>query len=457
MAFTQFFGYRVAVVLKHFFRRAVWLVLLSVGLAAPVRAQTPPAPPAISELTIGSSAQGRPITAVRIGDGPRKFVIVGDTHGGPEANTYVLTNQLIDFFRGNPASVPQNVRLYLIPTINPDGLALGTRFDANGVDLNRNMNTDLDACPENDWRNQVEGAYGVVSNTGGPYAESEVESRLIRDFLLDASGAIFIHSNAGMVFPAFCEHQPSIMMAQMYAQGAGYLYTRFWPKYFITGGMHDWAGSMGIAAITPELVSGDDSEFAQNRDGLLAVLEHADQILLAPQDHEESGIAVPAEIWRYWRIHGGADRLGRPLAPATQDGQITRQMFERATIEIHPDQADTPDLVQSAALGRAMLPGAFPPVAPDGASRFFPETGHTLRETFLAYWERNEGMRLLGLPLSEEFEARAGDGQLRTVQYFERGALAYYPEDGSARLEPLGWYASVRASVTAPTVAQQVR
>ncbi len=444
-------------VLKHLFFRAVWPLLLLIAFAAPVRAQALIASTAISELTIGTSAQGRPITAVRIGDGPRKLVIIGDTHGGPEANTNVLTNQLIDFFSGNPAAVPQDVRLYLIPTINPDGLALGTRFDANGVDLNRNMNTDLDACPENDWRNEVEGAYGVISDTGGPYAESEVESRLIRDFLLDASGAIFIHSNAGMVFPAFCEHQPSITMAQVYAQGAGYLYTRFWPKYFITGGMHDWAGSMGIAAITPELVSGDDSEFVQNRDGLLAVLEHADQILLPPQDHQEANITVPAEIWRYWRVHGGADRLGQPLAPATQDGQITRQAFERATIEIHPDQADTPYLVQSAPLGRAMLPGTFPAVEPDGASRFFPETGHTLRETFLAYWERNEGMRLLGFPLSEEFEARAADGQLRIVQYFERGALAYYPEDGSARLEPLGWYASVRASVTAPTVAQQIR
>ena len=445
------------IILKHPFRHAAWLLLLLAIFIAPLRVEAQTAPPAITELTIGTSEQGRPITAVRIGDGPRKFVVIGDTHGGPEANTYVLTNQLIDFFRGNPAAVPQDVRLYFIPTVNPDGLALGTRFNANGVDLNRNMNTNLDACPENNWRNQVEGAYGVVSNTGGPYAESEVESRLIRDFLLDASGAIFLHSNAGMVFPAFCEQQPSILMAQTYARAAGYVYTRFWPKYFITGGMHDWAGSMGIAAITPELVLGDDSEFAQNRDGLLAVLKYADEILLPPPDREEGGITVPAPIWRYWRVHGGAERLGMPLAPATQDGQITRQMFERAEIEIHPDQADTPDFVQSAPLGRAMLPGTFPPAEPDGVSRFFPETNHTLRETFLAYWERNEGMRLLGFPLSEEFEARAADGQLRIVQYFERGALAYYPEDGSARLLPLGWYASVRASVTAPTVAQQIR
>ena len=32
----------------------------------------------------------------------------------------------------------------------------------------------------------------------------------------------------------------------------------------------------------------------------------------------------------------------------------------------------------------------------------------------------------------------------RIVQYFERAVFAYHPEDGSVRLEPLGWEALVR-------------
>jgi len=37
------------------------------------------------------------------------------------------------------------------------------------------------------------------------------------------------------------------------------------------------------------------------------------------------------------------------------------------------------------------------------------------------------------------------------VQYFERAVFAYYPEDGSVRLEPLGWQNMQRAQWDAPT------
>lgn len=112
------------------------------------------------------------------------------------------------------------------------------------------------------WNIRVQGAYGIESDTGGPYVESEPESRLIRDFLLDAAGVIFYHTSGGDVFPAFCEHAPSIALAKEYAIATGYRYDRFWPNYMITGGMHDWAGSLGIAAITPELFDGINPDFA---------------------------------------------------------------------------------------------------------------------------------------------------------------------------------------------------
>jgi predicted deacylase len=418
----------------------------------------PRAPSAlVADLTLGVSGQGRPITALRVGDGPRKLVLVGDTHGGPEANTYQLATQLAEHFRAQPEQVPPSVSLYIIPTINPDGLAIETRFNANQVDLNRNMNTNIDACPENDWSTHVEGARGVESDTGGTYPDSEPESRLIGDFLLDAAGAIFYHSDGGDVFPAFCEHAPSIALAQRYADASGYRYDRFWPNYNITGGMHDWAGSLGIAAITPELFNGLDSDFAQNLAGVQAVLAQAEELLPLPEDRDEAGIHVPALIWRYWKAHGGMERFGPPLAPAAQDGPVTRQFFARALLELRPDQANTPYLVQPAALGREVAAGqTFAPGTESSDARFFPETGHTLREAFLTYWEQADGMKLFGYPLSEEFEAFTADGQRRTVQYFERAVLSYDSESG-VRLEPLGWAALVRARLRAPDLAQQIR
>ena len=41
---------------------------------------------------------------------PRKLAVVGDTHGGPEANTYQLASMLADYFRNHPEEVPDSVR-----------------------------------------------------------------------------------------------------------------------------------------------------------------------------------------------------------------------------------------------------------------------------------------------------------------------------------------------------------
>ena len=431
-------------------------ILLAALLAfAPARSSQ--ATPSVADMTLGVSGEGRPITAVKIGDGARKFALVGDTHGGPEANTYQLASQLADYFRAHPEEVPPSVRLYIIPTLNPDGLAGGTRFNAAGIDLNRNMNTNRDACPENDWNIHVQGARGIESDTGGPYPESEPESRLIRNFLLDASAVIFYHSDGGDVFPAFCEHAPSLTLAQAYAAATGYRYDRYWQNYNITGGMHDWAASLGIAAITPELYNGIDSDYEQNLAGVQAILRHPEEFMPLPEDHQEQGITMPALIWRFWQAHGGMEQFGPPLAPAERVGGITRQFFARALLEIHPDQADTPYLVQAAPLGRAIAAGrAFTPTTAIPNARFFPETGHTLREAFAAYWQQHDGL-LFGLPLSEEFDAPSTDGMHRTMQVFERAVLAYYPEDSSVRPEPLGWAALVREQLQHTTATQQIR
>jgi predicted deacylase len=436
--------------------------------------------PLVRDFVIGFSAQGRPIEVVQVGNGERKLVVVGDTHGGPEANTYRLTLELIDHFRAAPQEVPPDVRLYLIPTINPDGLALGSRFDAFGVDLNRNMNTNLDSCPDNDWSRTVFGAYGVVSNTGGAYPDSQTESRIIRSFLLDASGAIFLHSNAGLVFPASCEHAPSIQMAQLYAEAADYVYMRYWPNYLITGGMHDWAGSLGIAAITPELVSPVATEFSQNLAGLQAVLEQREAVLPLPQDRTENDIVVPALIWRYWRAHGGEAVFGLPIEPAASTPRGKVQTFSRARLELDLELADTPYLVQPMLLGSKQLgtgstASNYNTTTPDNQSEWaqadyisqpvppgtpavhFEETGYSLSEAFLDYWQRYGGVEVFGYPISGEFTAYTADGQQRIVQYFERAQFAYYPEDGSVRPEPLGWRELLRDGVQSTTLRHQLR
>ncbi len=431
------------------------LLLLST-MPIHVLAQAPPTPNVV-DLTIGTSVQGRPITALRIGNGPRKLVLIGDTHGLPEANTYELVSSLATYYRAHPEQVPASVRLYIVPTINPDGLALGTRFNARGVDLNRNMNTNLDSCPENDWNVTVQGARGIVSDTGGSYPDSEVESQVVRDFLLDTSAVVFYHSNAGNVFPAFCEYAPSIALAQVYADAGSYQYDRFWNNYTITGGMHDWASSLGIAAIIPELISAVDPEFDQNLAAVQAVLARAEDLLPLPQPRIEQGLPVHPILWRYWKMHGGMAMFGPPLAAPVREGALVRQAFTNVVLEYHPDQADTPYLVQPALLGQFALLGPNVQYAtpPDDALSFSSMKSRIFG-AFAAYWELN-GLGVLGYPLTNEYDGRAADGIRRPMQIFERAVLAYYIEDQTVRLEPLGWAALIRERSTAATLRHQIR
>lgn len=431
----------------------VCVTLLLVLFAAPATAT--PQSVTVSELTIGFSTEGRPITALRVGDGPRKLVLVGATHGGPEANTYRLMLDLAAHLRAAPEEVPPTVRLYIIPTLNPDGLALDTRFNANGVDLNRNMNTALDSCLENDWSRTVNGAYGIVSETGGAAPETEVESRLIRAFLLDASAAIFYHSAGGELFPPFCPHQPSIRLAQHYAEAAGYTYTRFYPRYMITGGMHDWAASLGIASFTPELWTGDGSDTEANHMALHAILAQSETLLPLPEDQRVGASIVPAPIWRFWRSVGGADRLGMPIAtPEVEVGRIA-QRFTRATIVMDMEGADTTALVQLEPLDEGLRDNLTPRVGPPSTTRA-EDYGQLLSEAAVQLG----GDDLLGPPTSRpELGLSLIDGTWRVVQYFARARLELDPTvaEPVVSLSPTGWYEQQLAALTDPSFTYQIR
>jgi murein peptide amidase A len=79
---------------------------------------------------IGTSAQGRPITAVRYGDGSKTVLVVGQTHGDEEGGLRVL-------LRARSLPLPDGITMWVVPTMNPDGLVADTRFLADGADPNR--------------------------------------------------------------------------------------------------------------------------------------------------------------------------------------------------------------------------------------------------------------------------------------------------------------------------------
>jgi hypothetical protein len=163
-------------------------------------------------------------------------------------------------------------------------------------------------------------------------------------------------------------------------------------------------------------------------------------------------------IWRYWRMHGGIERFGLPLAPPELRGARVRQSFTNAVLELDPTQADTPLLVRPMLVGQSIpLPSDATAVLPPSDARRYSETGKTLYGAFAAYWDRYDGMALLGFPLSDEFIGQTADGTRRSMQIFERGVLSYHAEQNQVRLEPTGWATFIRQGTSATTIPHQIR
>jgi len=60
--------------------------------------------------------------------------VVGVIHGDEQAGLDVIR----EIRAMSPTEIPANVDLWLLPAINPDGVALNQRHNVNQVDLNRN-------------------------------------------------------------------------------------------------------------------------------------------------------------------------------------------------------------------------------------------------------------------------------------------------------------------------------
>lgn len=155
---------------------ACWLLSISVTDAG-------------SRSVIGHSVLGRPIVAVhssgpvadRGNPGPAlKVLVVGCIHGDETAGMAIARRLIV-----TPPS--RGVEQWIVPTLNPDGVAADTRGNARDVDLNRNFSYD--------WAHLGGGEYSGTGPLSEP--ESRAAERLIRRIQPDLT--IWFHQPFGIV------------------------------------------------------------------------------------------------------------------------------------------------------------------------------------------------------------------------------------------------------------------
>ena len=116
-------------------------------------------------VTFGHSVHGTALKAVRLGNphAKRTALIVGSIHGNEAAG-----HDIVHVIRHAHHDL-RGVDLWVVKTVNPDGVAANTRKNADGVDLNRNFSYR--------WRGGVSHSSGYYP---GPRPFSEPESRAVR-------------------------------------------------------------------------------------------------------------------------------------------------------------------------------------------------------------------------------------------------------------------------------------
>ena len=148
---------------------------------------------------------------------------------------------------------------------------------------------------------------------------------------------------------------------------------------------------------------------------------------------KETGRCMHGVFLGYWQANGGLAQFGFPVTDElTEDGR-TVQYTERARFEWHSDLRDTSSEVLLSLFGANSPQGAptlpFNKVTAAASGTYFPQTGHTLAEPFLAYWQSKGGLPVSATPSRKRSTSEsATDGKLYRVQYFQRNRLEYHPE-----------------------------
>ncbi len=239
--------------------------------------------PNICQLdTIGLSVQGRAIWAMRVTDNPLieenepEIRLAGNMHGdehiGTEITLYFL-RYLLTNYATNPQvqNLVNNREIWILPTLNPDGKISNTRYNANGVDLNR------------DYGHFWSGA------GGSPDPLSQIENQHFMNHLLQNNISLeYNYHSAAQYVNYVWDYHPAdppdsqyvITLSEIYADSANLVAINGYDWYQVTGSLQDYTfGTSGALAWTIEtLEPSGSSQIDQicydNRDALMELTSY---------------------------------------------------------------------------------------------------------------------------------------------------------------------------------------
>ena len=191
--------------------------------------------PFLQVETIGLSVQGRPIQCETVGAGEESILVIATIHGDEPAGT-PLVRRLATELVLEPELLGGR-RIVMVPLTNPDGMALGTRRNARGVDLNRNF-------PAENWRGRP---------GHGAFEASEPETQVLMELIERERPVriITIHQ------PLACVDYdgPAEALAKRIAAASDLPVRKLGAR---AGSLGSWAGEMrGAPVVTIELRRGD--------------------------------------------------------------------------------------------------------------------------------------------------------------------------------------------------------
>ncbi|MBN1435133.1 hypothetical protein JW921_10255 [Candidatus Fermentibacterales bacterium] len=220
-------------------------------------------------VVLGTSVEGRPIRAVVVSDHPGveevepELRITGAIHGDEPASTTVtiyFLKSLTDNYGTSPmcTHLVDAAETWVVPVVNPDGYYADERYNANLVDLNRNLSYM--------WES---------SSYSGPYPFSEPETRAVRDLTMLSwpdienfenpfSTGLSLHGGEACfnyVWNYSSDPVPDTLeivdMAADYASLCtvpGFWVTEGWAWYVVNGDVNDWSyGECGTIDHTIEV------------------------------------------------------------------------------------------------------------------------------------------------------------------------------------------------------------